>query len=166
MVVESPHRNRTKGNLYHTAIYLSVPGHDIEVTREPQLQHAHEDVFVSIRDSFREATRQLEDHVRKRQHRVKHHETPLHGRVVRMFADYGFILTSDEREVYFHRNSVAGGDFDKLEAGDEVRFSEDLGEKAPQATAVTPVGKHHILPAAFPHRPATAEREARRSARS
>ena len=31
VVLESPHHSQHKGNLYHTAIYLCVPGGDIEV---------------------------------------------------------------------------------------------------------------------------------------
>jgi len=48
------------------------------------------------------------------------------------------------REVYFHRNSVADGKFDDLKVGQEVRFSETVGDKGPQATSVHPVGKHHL----------------------
>jgi cold shock CspA family protein len=54
--------------------------------------------------------------------------------------DYGFIVTPDGREVYFHRNSVVGGDFDRLEAGADVRFVEELGEQGPQASTVHPAG--------------------------
>ena len=73
VVMEAPHRNRTKGNLYHTAIYLTVPGGDIEVTRDRNDDHSHEDAYVSIRDSFRDAARQLESHLEKRRHQIKTH---------------------------------------------------------------------------------------------
>ena len=51
---------------------------------------------------------------------------------------------AERLEIYFHRNSVADGKFDILEVGQEVRFSEALGDKGPQATIVRPVGKHHL----------------------
>lgn len=78
---------------------------------------------------------------------VKAHDAPAHGKVVRFLAgeDCGFIEAPDGREIYFHRNSVVDGDFDKLETGDEVRFVEEAGEKGAQASAVHVVGKHHIM---------------------
>lgn len=69
VVLKAPHQNRNKGNLFHTSIHMTVPGSEIDVTREPPQQHAHEDIYVSIRDAFREATRQLEDYVRRRKDR-------------------------------------------------------------------------------------------------
>ncbi len=48
------------------------------------------------------------------------------------------------REIYFHRNAVADNGYHALEAGQEVRFSEDIGDKGPQATIVQPIGKHHL----------------------
>lgn len=75
VVVEAPHKNRHKGNLFHTSIHITVPGSEIDVTREPPKHHAHEDIYVSIRDAFREATRQLEDLFRKRTDR-EHHGPP------------------------------------------------------------------------------------------
>ncbi len=58
--------------------------------------------------------------------------------------DYGRIETPDERVIYFHRNSVLDNAFDKLEVGSEVRFVEEMGERGPQASTLTLVGKHHI----------------------
>ena len=58
--------------------------------------------------------------------------------------DYGRIKTPDERVIYFHRNSVLDNAFDKLEVGSEVLFAEEAGERGPQASTVTLVGKHHI----------------------
>jgi cold shock CspA family protein len=43
--------------------------------------------------------------------------------------------------VYFHRNSVLHGDFDRLSVGTEVRFSPEDGENGPQASSVQVVGK-------------------------
>jgi cold shock CspA family protein len=39
---------------------------------------------------------------------------------------------------------VASGGFDGLEVGQEVSFSEAVGDKGPQATLVRPIGKHHL----------------------
>jgi len=39
--------------------------------------------------------------------------------------DYGRIESADGRLIYFHRRSVVGADFDRLEIGAEVRFDEE-----------------------------------------
>jgi cold shock CspA family protein len=39
---------------------------------------------------------------------------------------------------------VAGGKFNGLKVGQEVRFSEAVGEKGPQATSVRPVSKRQL----------------------
>jgi ribosomal subunit interface protein len=138
VVVERPHRNQRQGNLYAVRIDLTIPAHEIVVGREPSEHQAHEDVYVAIHDAFDAAKRQLQDHVGRDRRQAKHREAAAEGRVTRLFRDagYGFIETSDGREVYFHRNSVADGKFDALAAGVRVRFAEELGEKGPQATVV------------------------------
>lgn len=145
VVVEAPHQRRRKGKLYQVRIDLGLVGGALVVGREGPMNHAHEDIYVAIRDSFRAATRMLEEHERKRRGTVKTHETPPHGTIAGMFPDHGFIRTSDGQEIYFHRNSVVDADYDKLEVGDEVRLAIADGDKGPQATAVIPVGKHHIV---------------------
>ena len=57
---------------------------------------------------------------------------------------FGFLETADGREVYFHRNSVLDGGFDKLDAGQRVVFVEEEGEKGPQASTVRIAGKHGL----------------------
>ena len=74
VVVEAPHRNHQRGKLYDVRINLSVPGDDINVGRTGPQNHAHEDVYVAIRDAFAAAGRQLEDHVRKMRGDVKSHD--------------------------------------------------------------------------------------------
>jgi cold shock CspA family protein len=75
---------------------------------------------------------------------VKAHELTPHARVTKLFPEenYGFLETPDGIEVYFHRNSVLGGGFDRLQIGMEVSFVEEEGEKGPQASTVRRVGKH------------------------
>ena len=149
VVVEAPHARHHKGKLYHVRIDLTVPGAEIVVGRDPALHHAHEDIYVAIRDAFDAARRQLEDHVRRARGDTKSHEVPPHGRVSKLFArdGYGIIETPDGREIYFHRNSVVGDAFERVEIGQEVRFvaAEGESEKGPQATTVHLVGKHHLV---------------------
>lgn len=147
VVVEAPHRHQHKGTLYRVRIDLTVPGGELVVNRAPAEHHAHEDVYVAIRDAFDAAERRLEDYARRQRGQVKRHEPPPLGRVVRLFPEerYGFVETGDGREVYFHANSVLDEAFDRLEVGSEVRVAvaEGEGERGPQATTVALVGKHH-----------------------
>jgi len=149
VVVEAPHRRRTKGKLYIVGVNIVVPGKELVANHTGPKNHAHEDVYVAIRDAFNAAGRQLEEHARKVRGDVKTHEAPPHGKVLRLFPfeGYGFIAMADGREIYFHRNSVTNGSFDTLEVGSEVRVSvaEKESPEGPQASTVTLIGKHHIV---------------------
>ncbi|WP_193367633.1 HPF/RaiA family ribosome-associated protein [Pelagibius marinus] len=146
--VEAINRQHTKGNLFQVNIELSVPGKQVMVGRNPGKNHAHEDVYVAVRDAFNAARRRLEDHSRRKSGKVKTHEVPPHGKVARLFPyeGYGFIETPDGREIYFHENSLVDSDFAKLEEGQEVRYvaAEKESEKGPQASTVKLIGKHHL----------------------
>lgn len=76
--------------------------------------------------------------MRKVRGKVKTHEAVPRGQIKALFPDrdYGLIGTPDGSEIYFHRNSVLDKDFDSLSVGDGVRFSEEMGEKGPQASTV------------------------------
>jgi cold shock CspA family protein/ribosome-associated translation inhibitor RaiA len=151
VTVERQNARHQKGNLFHVRVDLTVPGRELVVGRDPSANQSHEDPHVAVRDSFDAIRRLLEDYVRERRGEVKLHTVPDHGRVARLIAerDYGFITTGDGSEIYFHRNSVANGGYDKLEVGDEVRFVMQESESpiGPQASTVVPLGKRHLPPA-------------------
>jgi ribosome-associated translation inhibitor RaiA len=148
VMVEAPHGHKHQGKLFQVHIDLGVPDGELVVTHaHHHKDHAHEDVYVAIRDAFDATKRQLEDHARVRRGKVKQHEAPDGGHVISLHPEehYGRIGTPDGRVIYFHRNSVLKDAFDKLEVGSEVRFTEESGERGPQASSVTPVGKHHVV---------------------
>jgi ribosomal subunit interface protein len=142
VVVERSQRRHHQGNLFHVRIDLTLPGREVLVKREPAEHHAHEDVYVAIRDAFDAARRRIMDHVRRQRLDVKTHAEATVGRVVRLLPgqDHGFLEAADGHEVYFHRNSVLDGGFDALAVGAEVRFVEEAGDKGPQASTVMPLG--------------------------
>jgi len=137
IVVEMPHKHHHEGNLFRTTITLNVPDKQIVVSREHPLSQIHENIYVAVRDAFDDATRQLEEYDLIKSRDVKTHDLTPHGIVSKLFKEqgYGFIESSDGREIYFHENSVLGG-FNKLTIGTEVRFAEEEGEKGPQASTV------------------------------
>ena len=147
VVVEAPHKHHQKGVIYLIKIDITLPGSEIVVKHHSDEHHAHEDVYVAIRDAFDIARRQIEDYTRQRRGRVKTHESVPHGRIYELFPyqDYGTIQTADAREIYFHRNSIVNENFDNLEVGMSVRFNEEMGEQGPQASSVHVEGKHHIV---------------------
>jgi cold shock CspA family protein/ribosome-associated translation inhibitor RaiA len=152
VVVECRHLRRLQGNLFQVRIDLGVPGRKIVVGHDPGADHAHEDPYVAVRDAFDAARRRLEDHAREGRGEVKLHAVPEHGRIARLLPerDCGFIRSADGSEIYFHRNSIANGGFDRLAIGDEVRFVAQERESAqgPQASTVVPLGKHRLPPVA------------------
>ena len=78
---------------------------------------------------------------------MKTHSAMPYGRISQLFVKegYGRIETPDNRDIYFNRNSLLNGDFEKLELGSEVTFAEEQGEYGPQASTVKLVGKHHYV---------------------
>ncbi len=77
VTVEAPHEHNRQGKLFHVSIDLTVPGAELLVTRGHNHQsHAHEDVYVAIRDAFDAAKRRLDDYSRQQRGDVKHHERP------------------------------------------------------------------------------------------
>ncbi len=68
VVVARPQHRHNKGDTFQVRIHLAVPNApDIVVSREPGPAGAHEDVYVTIRDAFDAARRQLQDTVAKRE---------------------------------------------------------------------------------------------------
>jgi hypothetical protein len=66
VVISKPHRRLHQGAIYHVKIRMHIPGRDIIVDRESEKDHAHEDVYIALRDAFAAATRQVEDFVEAR----------------------------------------------------------------------------------------------------
>jgi cold shock CspA family protein len=166
--VELRHQHRRKGSRYNVTLHLTVPRGEIVVKREPSLaadvrrlgeggikkdaevNAAHKDLRVAITDAFNAAARRLQDFARRQRGNVKTHAPASEARVSKVFGDqgYGFLLTADGREIYFHKNSVWGQRFGKLKAGMLVSFVEELGEEGPQASTVRILPKQRAYPSA------------------
>jgi len=140
VAIRAPSHRQRKGRLFHVSIDLTVPGHEIAVNRNPPEDHAHEDIYVAIRDAFAALTRKLEDTARETRGAVKFHEDEPRGRVTKLFPakGFGFIVSENGDEVYFHSNSVRGNAFNRLRVGSSVLFQAELGTEGMQATIVKP----------------------------
>lgn len=139
VVVEAPGHGKHKGGLFNCRIHMLLPGGaEVAVNRNHSRDHAHEDVYVAVRDSFNAAKRQLQDVVRKMEGKVKTHTAPPYGRVAKIFHEqgYGFIEAPDGSEIYFDKSAVVDGDFEKLDVGQQVTYVTAPGEKGVHASTV------------------------------
>jgi cold shock CspA family protein/ribosome-associated translation inhibitor RaiA len=140
IAAELPHKRQKSGNLFRVRVDLTIPGAEIVVSRLPPDDHSNDDIVVAIADAFDTVRTRLLEHERKRRSSLKPIEAPPKGHVVKIFPGdgYGFVESVDGRELYFHENSVQGRGFSALEVGQAVRFTEELGDKGPQAIVVIP----------------------------
>lgn len=74
VVIESPHHHQHKGNTYRVSIDVTVPHGEVVVGHAGGDSHAHEDVYVAIRDAFDAMGRRLKDLAQRRRGAVKHHD--------------------------------------------------------------------------------------------
>ena len=147
VVLKAPGGHHRTGGLYEVNIRLALPnGREVNVARTPQADERHADLSFAINDAFKHARRRLQDHVRRLQGQVKHHENQPIGTVKSLDAsgEFGFLEAADGHEVYFHRNSVLYGAFSHLAVGTHVTFAEEMGEKGPQASTVKLIEKHSL----------------------
>ena len=146
VMIEVPHRHHRQGKIYHVRIDLTVPQGELVINRHPSKNHAHENLYVAIRDAFAAARHQLKSYAAVQRNETKLHEIPAHGRILSILPEdgYGFIETSEGEEVYFHQNSLLNCTLRDLQVGSEVRLIEHMGEKGLQASSVRLIGKHHL----------------------
>jgi cold shock CspA family protein/ribosome-associated translation inhibitor RaiA len=140
--VEALHQQHRTGNIYDVHITMSVPGRDLAVSREPHRakeKYANPDVRTSIRDAFEAAEKQLVAFKgRLSDDTAKPTASAVTGQVtlIEPGQDHGFLLTNTGTQLYFHRDSVTDGSFEKLKEGDVVHYVEEEGDAGPTATKV------------------------------
>lgn len=61
VVLDSPHNNHHKGKVYSVGLEIHTPAKEVRVNQDQHDNHAHEDLYVAIRDAFNAAERQLKD---------------------------------------------------------------------------------------------------------
>jgi len=139
VVIRAPSGRHKSGGLYDIGIHLTLPGGRlVDVERTPDQDERFANPAFAIADVFRRARRQLQDEARRLDERVKLHEEAPAGRVVRLDPErgFGFLVSEDGSEFYFHRNSVLGAKFGSLSVGSKVAFVAEDGDKGPQASTV------------------------------
>ena len=72
VVIKAPGDHHRTGGLYQIHVHLALPdGREVNVTHTPSLDERYSDLTFAINDVFKHARRQLQDHVRRMQGRVK-----------------------------------------------------------------------------------------------
>lgn len=136
-----------KGNRYSVLVEARTPpNHDLAAKKAKMIHDMATQLPALINLAFGAIERQLKKTAALRRGDVKQadlrHDGHPHGIVEKLFDEgYGFLrAVDDDRQIYFHRNNVLHGDFERLAVGTEVRFTAQDGEQGPQASSVQIVG--------------------------
>lgn len=121
---------------FEIKLVATVPNDTVVVNRRG------DGVRSTLTESFDVLTLQLKEILRKKR---KNQKQPVQVAqsdgvgIIRMLSpheSYGFIMSNDERDIYFHENSLKNVMMEELSEGDSVIFGETLGDKGPQASWV------------------------------
>ncbi len=133
-----------KGNRYSVLVEVRMPpNHDLAARKEKVIRDMQTQLPALINLAFGAIERQLKKTAALRRYEEKRHDGQPHGIVEKVLDEgYGFLRAiDDDRQVYFHRNSVLHDDFERLAVGTEVRYTPQEGEQGPQASSVQIVAK-------------------------
>lgn len=147
VLIDAPRKYHRTVALYLVRVQLHLQGDGLVSARQRRYHHAHEDVFVAIRDAFDAVKLTLADY---RWSLAEPHE-PSAGtasaEVVGLFPrdGYGFAELQTGTHVYFHETSVVGAAFSSIQIGDRVGLvlAEDGRGDRPRASTVLIIGKPH-----------------------
>ncbi len=123
---------------YEVKLIASVPNDTVVVTKRG------ENAGPLLVEAFDVLSLQLKESQRKKRQNQKRADGAFddggaqHGVIQKVspFESYGFIVSQDAREIYFHENALKDVSLDSLNEGDEVMYAESQGDKGPQATWV------------------------------
>jgi len=133
--IESTSSHREGG--YELRLVASIPNDTVVVKRKG------EKVVSLLVDAFNTLGLQLKESQRKKRQSYKVQPEAAksaagEGVVKSIFPyeSYGFIVTPQGKEVYFHENALKDVAMNQLSEGDGVKFGEAQGDKGPCATWV------------------------------
>ena len=144
VTVSREQTSHNKGNRYSCMVEVRLPPqHDLAATKRAQVREMSVELPALINHAFAAIERRLKKLASLRRGDAKQHDSGPRGVVEKLFPDgYGFIRdVADDRQYYFHRNSVLHGDYGSLAVGTEVRFSPEQGNKGLQASSVQILGR-------------------------
>jgi cold shock CspA family protein/ribosome-associated translation inhibitor RaiA len=134
VVIEATTHHKEGG--FEIKLVASVPNDTVVVTRKGGA------VRPLLIEAFDVLSLQLKENLRKIRKGKKTAEPLADGDNLGTIGklspheSYGFIVTYDKRDVYFHENALKNVNMDDLSEGDGVVYGETLGDKGPQASWV------------------------------
>ena len=135
VTIESTSSHKEGG--YELRLIASIPNDTVVVKRKG------EKVVPLLVDAFNTMGLQVKEQQRKRRQSFKVQPeaakgTSSEGVVKSLFPyeSYGFIVTPQGQEIYFHENALKDVTMNQLSEGDGVKFGEAQGDKGPCATWV------------------------------
>lgn len=146
VAIERPNEHPSSGASWRARIEVRLAGAQPFVVRREQGDGANtDDVSKVVHDAFAAVHRKARELHRRMSGDRKHHPAQeISGIVTELHEDYGALLSSDGRRIYFHANSVIAHPFDELAVGMGVAFEEEAGDEGPQASSLRVVdGRHH-----------------------
>jgi cold shock CspA family protein/ribosome-associated translation inhibitor RaiA len=145
VTVEREQEHQRSGSPYRARVIVRIPPNkELIGQHEPGEGKIDDRLQTAVTEAFNAVQRQLVKTKEMQQGKVKSApEQELFGLVVRLFREegYGFIRSVDGREIYFHKNAVLHGGFERLEIGTGVRYFPSEGKQGPQASTVQIVDK-------------------------
>ena len=130
--------SHAKGNRYSVMVEVRLPpNQDLAAKKQKAIRDMPTQLPALINQGFGAIETQLKKTAQLRRSEMKTHDSEPRGLVASLSPEgFGFIRSFDDQDVYFHRNSVLHGDFERLRVGTEVRFNPEQGEKGLQASTV------------------------------
>ena len=122
---------------YELKLVASVPNDTVVVARKG------ENVGSLLVEAFDVLSLQMKEMMRKKRQSQKGVDASFgdnaqYGVIRKLspYESYGFIVSQDAREIYFHENALKDISMDLLTEGDAVVYGESRGDKGPQASWV------------------------------
>jgi len=135
VTIEGTSSHREGG--YELRLIASIPNDTVVVKRKG------EKVVPLLVDAFNTLGLQLKELQRKRRQSTKVHPEAAKGtgdegvvKSIFPYESYGFIVTPQGQEIYFHENALKDVTMNQLSEGDGVKFREAQGDKGPCAAWV------------------------------
>lgn len=154
--IRAPHQRHQTGNLFSVTIELRVPGRALVVRRDQDKAARHEHLSVTLREAFAAMEVALRHWKDTAKGEVKSHGATLQGEIVQLDQgrEFGQIRATDNRLIYFHKNSLVGGAFGDLRLHDKVALvvGGDDSVIGPHASTVRPITALSYDPATKPSR--------------
>jgi len=138
--IERTRRFRNGGNPFHIMIRVMIPGNgELSVERFPSGIRMNEPLSTALLNAFAIIRRKIADPEDAGEPCFSRRPNMEYGAVVVRLSredGWGYLKTISGREIFFSRESVHDGGFDRMAPGTGVWFIEKEGVKGPWASYV------------------------------